>query len=124
MLTGESGSGKTEAGKLVLQYIAAVTGHAQVLHGDNNYHEDYNDKNYHFYYYEDDVDYNDCLPGVSRHQIPAVAIQPGARRFDFFLNNNKMMMDVITIQYVIKYVMLLILVKDNCSAPISIRCCR
>ena len=50
MLTGESGSGKTEAGKLVLQYIAAVTGHAQVLHGDNNYHEDYNDKNYHFYY--------------------------------------------------------------------------
>ena len=30
MLTGESGSGKTEAGKLVLQYIAAVTGHAQV----------------------------------------------------------------------------------------------
>ena len=46
MLTGESGSGKTEAGKLVLQYIAAVTGHAQVLHSDNNYHEDYNDKNY------------------------------------------------------------------------------
>ena len=30
VLTGESGSGKTEAGKLVLQYIAAVTGHAQV----------------------------------------------------------------------------------------------
>ena len=29
MLTGESGAGKTEAGKLVLQYIAAVTGHAQ-----------------------------------------------------------------------------------------------
>ena len=110
MLTGESGSGKTEAGKLVLQYIAAVTGHAQVLHGDNNYHEDYNDKNYNFYYYDDDVDYNDCLPGVPRHQIPAVAIQPGARRFDFFLNNNKMMMDVISIQYVIKYVMLLILV--------------
>ena len=103
MLTGESGSGKTEAGKLVLQYIAAVTGHAQVLHSDNNYHEDYNDKNYHVYYYDDDddddVDYNDCLPGVPRHQIPAVAIQPGARRFDFFLNNNKMMLDVIPICY-------------------------
>ena len=48
---------------------------------------------------DDDVDHNDCLPGVPRHQIPAVAIQPGARRFDFFLNNNRMMLDVITICY-------------------------
>jgi hypothetical protein len=31
-LTGESGSGKTEAGKLVLQYIAAVTHHSAEFH--------------------------------------------------------------------------------------------
>jgi myosin heavy subunit len=32
ILTGESGSGKTEAGKLVLQYIAAVTHHSAEFH--------------------------------------------------------------------------------------------
>ena len=41
MLTGESGSGKTEAGKLVLQYIAAVTGHAQVLDDEYSYFSRY-----------------------------------------------------------------------------------
>ena len=30
VLTGESGSGKTEAGKLVMQYLAAVTGHSKL----------------------------------------------------------------------------------------------